>query len=276
MSNVYSLSPVGHWLLWSVLGKPVEVVVSRAAMSQFPAKFTRHSASEVNEFGGILFGRIEQNGENYRTYVEALEPLKIEHSFGNTFVLSSKDRDRLRRTLRKRHAGELTPVGWYRSHERRGLYLAARDMELYQTEFPHAGAVVLLLRQEDHTGIVGGFFIREGAEVQQHDTYLKFLVGDRMPNDDTAPAYPLDDRQFGSHYPSWVLQIVSALAGFVLMVSGYYAGRALAAYQYHHSQSEQVAPVRGERQIRGNRSRAVRRSVITFGETPTVQSAEGK
>src|ERR1043166_9671954 len=176
MNNVSLRSPLGQSLVWSVPGKPVEGVVSRAALAQLPPKFARHSSANVREFGGVLLGRIEETGDTYRTYIEALEPLRIEHRFGNMFVLSSKDRSRLDRMLRKAGTGELTPVGWYRSHERRGLYLGARDFELFQAEFPHPGAVVLLVRQEDDGRVVGGFFIREGTELQQHDTYFKFPI----------------------------------------------------------------------------------------------------
>jgi hypothetical protein len=244
MNNVSLRSPFKQPVVWSVPGKPVEVVVSRSALGQLATKAAaRNASSDVREFGGVLLGRIEQTGDIYRTYVEALEPLRIEYRFGNTFVLSSKDRGRLHRLLRKTGNAELTPVGWYRSHERRGLYLGARDLDLFQAEFPHPGAVVLLVRQEGDGRVVGGFFIREDTELQQHDTYLKFPISEPPAQTDEVPDEPLDDGQLSHRYPTWVLPVLSALAGFVLMISSYYAGREIAAYRYRQSHSRQVAPV---------------------------------
>jgi hypothetical protein len=240
MSHSSIRGPAGRSFVWSVPGKQVEIDVSQAVLAQLPPKFARDSSAEVREFGGVLLGHIEQTGETYYAHIEALQPFEIEHRFDRAFALSPKDRTRLKRLLRKRWRKDLIPIGWYRSHERLGLYMDARDFDLFQSEFPHPGAVVLLVRQDAQAGTIGGFFIREGEDVQRHTTYKQFPIVAPPPEPhDAQRKVRTPPKELGPHR-DWA---ASTLAVVLLLMSFFYVGRAFAAFRYRQTHSAQTAPI---------------------------------
>src|ERR1051325_3075409 len=88
------------------------------------------------EIGGVLFGSHDQKGVSIATS----RPMECEHAMGPTFVLSDKDKARLKAQLEEsRQDPELRSlkiVGWYHSHTRSEIFLSQLDLDIYKEFFP--------------------------------------------------------------------------------------------------------------------------------------------
>lgn len=183
--------------LWKVDGVSVSVVISRSVLSELRAGLGGQPAEA--EFGGILVGSIESHGDGFRTRVDAFEPFPIEHRYGPNYGLSNRDRNLLERRLKRlrRHG---VPVGFCRSHQRRGLYLDQRDFDLFKNDFRHPASVFLLVRSEDADGAKAAVFVWEEDDIRRHASYLEFpldgpLAGPPVEDPLTGPVEtPLTER----------------------------------------------------------------------------------
>ena len=171
-------------LLWQPEGVAVSASLSQAVIAELCARLAAGRA----EFGGILMGRVEQPAEGvYRTIIEGYEDFPLDERDDAPYVLSPSDRKRLAQRLdrlRRRRGPE--PVGFWRSHQRRGLYLDQRDFDLFRDFFDHPSAVFLLVRPEESGQARGGFFVWEEEDMRRHASYLEFPLGVAVP----APAMP--------------------------------------------------------------------------------------
>jgi protein TonB len=158
----------GPSYLWRVEGIDTSVAFSTTVLDAL-----RNKAAGANESGGILLGRIETDEDGCHTDVEAVEPFAIEYRFSTGYSMSGHDMHLLERRLKRRRRGGLAPVGLWRSHHRRGLYLDQRDFAAFQAFFQHPGALFLLMRP-DEAGARGGVFVWEDSDVRRHESYLEF------------------------------------------------------------------------------------------------------
>ena len=131
-----------------------------------------------DEIGGLLLGRIE-NPTPARPiiHIERFDPIESEHRRGPSYDLSERDKRVLARKLAwwNSHGQKenLRPVGFYRTHARRGLYLDNDDRALLENYFPELHTVVLLVRPEA-AGSVGGFFFWEDGDIHRESSYQEF------------------------------------------------------------------------------------------------------
>src|SRR5262249_38597123 len=137
------------------------------------------------EFGGILLGQSESGENGNDTYVQAFEPLVIEHRYGPSYTLSVQDRRHLERMLKRRWKG-LVPVGLVRSHSRRGLYLDQKDFDVFSSFFGSLPAVFLLIRRDEAVTAKGALFVWEDNDVRRHASHLEFPL--EPYNGPAAPA----------------------------------------------------------------------------------------
>ena len=171
-----TMSPVAEIpaYLWTVEGIGVKVAISRTLLAKLRA-YLDHAPGDA-EFGGVLMGRVTADGDGFRTQVDAFEPFPIEHRHGASYSLSSHDARLLERRLQRRHRTGLSPVGFCRSHQRRGLYLDQRDFDFFQREFRHPASIFLLVRRDDAVGAKGGVFVWEEDDMRRHASYLEFAI----------------------------------------------------------------------------------------------------
>lgn len=112
------------------------------------------------EVGGILFGEREDG----KVRILATQPIACEYSTGPSFVLSGKDRARLRNQVIQAESDEtlqgLSIVGWYVSHPRGKVALSDRDLDIFNEFFPAIWNITLVMKPVEN-GIRGGFFVRE-------------------------------------------------------------------------------------------------------------------
>ncbi len=137
----------------------------------------RGQLARAEEFGGILLGSAESGEESHRTRVEAFEPFPIEHRYGLGFSLSLRDQKRLRQRVEKLERGRRRPVGIFRTHLRRGLYLDQRDYEVFSNEFRGPSSLFLVVRADEAEGARGGLFVWDGQDLRRHASYQEFAIG---------------------------------------------------------------------------------------------------
>jgi hypothetical protein len=156
---------------WRPPDVPIGVDVSQAILGSL------HTAvvSAPQELGGILLGTSSTDGQ-FVTRVQAFEPFEIEYRYGPTFTLSGHDYKRLQQRLKRLRRGRVKPVGLYRTHQRRGLYLDQRDFDLFRAEFRHPACVFLLASPDGASGVRGGLFVWEDDDVRRHATYQEFPI----------------------------------------------------------------------------------------------------
>jgi TonB family protein len=137
------------------------------------------------EIGGILLGAVDGgDGARPTVRIERFDQMVSEHRRGSSYALTDRDKKALAKKIDWwiRHGASkgLRPVGFFRSHTRRGLYLDQDDFTLFQHYFPEPAAVFLLVRPMTGAGSVGGFFFWEEGDMHRESSYQEF------PFDDTG------------------------------------------------------------------------------------------
>jgi proteasome lid subunit RPN8/RPN11 len=140
------------------------------------------------EIGGILFGTNE--GDEVR--ILASRPMECEHARGPTFVLSDKDRDRLRTQLAESGLDSglhgLKVVGWYHSHTRSEIFLSELDLEIYREFFPEPWQVALVVRPAGLKPTRAGFFFRDRDGLIRNTASLhEFILVSPAQNGEDKP-----------------------------------------------------------------------------------------
>lgn len=152
------------------------------------------------EIGGFLLGNCDdaKAGSSRRVVqVEDFEPVPAEHLRGRAYALSPQDLRGLAKSLaRARSRRGRVPVGFFRSHLRKGLYLDEADFSLFQAQFSGPCDVFLLARPEQSGVPVAGFFYWEDELLNRRNTYVTFpldrakLMGERHTLVSAPPAAP--------------------------------------------------------------------------------------
>lgn len=139
----------------------------------------RHGGAEI---GGVLYGTKRDSVIRILEY----RPLECEYAFGPRFILSDRDRARMRELLRlpqrEPALAGLVAVGWYHSHTRSPVGLSPRDLELYTMLFPAEWQIALVVRPDANGDAEAGFFL--GADA----LFIVDVRGRRPLPDGLAPA----------------------------------------------------------------------------------------
>jgi TonB family protein len=160
---------------------PLSVHLNVAAIEDLNAAITEGLRADPGrgvEVGGILLGWVEYvPGPRPTIYVERFEAVESEHLRGSSYTLSPKDKKGLAKKLTRwsgRRKETVRPVGYFRSHTRRGLYLDNDDFSVIQTCFPEQNSVFLLVRPVAGASSVGGFFFWEDGDIRRESSYAEF------------------------------------------------------------------------------------------------------
>ncbi|MEJ7606798.1 MAG: hypothetical protein WKF37_11155 [Bryobacteraceae bacterium] len=134
----------------------------------------------VNEKGGILFGRVqESDSEEYAVSIEQAEVFDSLHRRSESYSFSGGEDAAFAKQLRKQR-GSLTPVGYFRSHTRPGLYLDEYDFQLMKIFFTHPASVALVIRPEVNSAPQAGFFVWAAGDMKRAHSYLEFALDARL------------------------------------------------------------------------------------------------
>jgi len=113
------------------------------------------------EVGGLLLGRVDR-GDRREVWVERYQRMSCQHRFGPQFVLDEGDRGALEAAAGSiLEGGELSVVGFYRSHTRAGFQLEEPDFDLVRRYFSEPSDLILLIRPESMIEISAQFFVAE-------------------------------------------------------------------------------------------------------------------
>lgn len=160
---------------WEVPQKPVLVRLplllidrlEREAVENF-----RSVSSRGSEIGGVLWGSVDP-GEPTGVAVAEFEMVECDYALGPLYRLSETDTARVERVLAQRGSG-LIPVGFFRSHTRKGLALDADDLALMEALFKEPYQIALVVRPYATKASAAGIFIREGGLIHSEASYLEF------------------------------------------------------------------------------------------------------
>ncbi|HUK17134.1 MAG TPA: energy transducer TonB [Bryobacteraceae bacterium] len=132
------------------------------------AGFRSHTGQEV---GGVLLGRTVLEGGRILIVVEEFEPVRCEHLHGPFYALRGEDAAVFEAAIAWGGTRPMrSVVGYYRSHNRNGLFLSADDLELIQCHFRGPESVFLLIKPLPNGACTGGFFFWKNSRIQSEFT----------------------------------------------------------------------------------------------------------
>ncbi len=127
-----------------------------------------HAGKEV---GGILLGRTEISEGRSVTFVDDFVPFPCSHRNGPFYDLTSAEAAAFEATLtRGCDQWEQSVVGYYRSHNRDGLFLSPGDLQLIQRHFPAPENIFLIIKTLPNRACTAGFFFWKDGRIQSEFT----------------------------------------------------------------------------------------------------------
>lgn len=238
------------------------------------------------EVGGILLGTVRSGGGRVRIVVESFEAVRCGQplyrpgpreaaEFAAAVAWGQTRRDR-------------SVVGYYRSHNRKGLYLAAEDLKLIQEHFRGPENVFLLIKTLPNRACTAGFFFWNSGRIQAEFTCSEVPLiptwdpradEDRIPSpvQESIPAVPPAGTEAvseaGDRHPSRNAPRVRYLKRHrvsVLVLTGIAAAWIVVAVRHPGSLLGKNAPVNREMAVRRTPSPASAKS-----ETPAPSTHAG-
>jgi hypothetical protein len=129
----------GGYYRWAEPNSEITVCLKTETVDRLQMDALRAVASSPRagrEVGGILLGRIDINETSVLTFVDDFVPFPCAHGNGPFYDLTAAEVAGFEATLaRGRTQWEQSVVGYYRSHNRDGLFLAPCDLQLIQRHF---------------------------------------------------------------------------------------------------------------------------------------------
>ena len=254
-------SQLENYYLWAEPDSDITVCLRLATMDRLQHAVL-HGLSSVSqagrEVGGILLGRTERVEGRTLIFVDAIEPVACEHRNGPAYVLTSRDEVAFQTALaRFRARAALSTVGYYRSHNREGLFLSADDFRLIQRHFRGPENVFLLVKTLTNSACTAGFFFWRDGELHTEFTDSEaplIPIALASPGRDKSSSNIVDDGPSGSLLPpAQELPPVMARAGsprrnllgmlwFDLLIGGFAAAVTFAALLYWEKRPAQDTP----------------------------------
>jgi hypothetical protein len=203
------------YYVWQAPGAPVSVHIHLSVIDAMLAEIMRGFGAVPKrgaEIGGLLLGSTKdgsnkdgsnkagsvQDGEGVIVRIEDFKPVPCGYTRGPSYLLSPEEReafDAACANARPESGRETYAVGYFRSHTRDGMSLAAEDLELLDRYFPASSAVALLVKPFATKAGPAGFFFREDGEFQAI-TPLEFPFRRREITGEEAPERrPLTERR---------------------------------------------------------------------------------
>ena len=188
-------APAGYWG-WEPAGKSISIQIGFEVVERMLASIIDGFGSVPKrgaEVGGLLIGK-RTAGTPVVYRIEEFVDVPCQHKFGPSYVFGPEDHESFQAALEKAGSGV---IGYYRSHTRDGLFLAAEDDELARRYFDDENQIVLLVRPSAMGVSQAGFFYRENGAFQQ-STYLEFPFRRAELETGAAPVRrPLGERMRG-------------------------------------------------------------------------------
>jgi hypothetical protein len=156
--------------LWQVRSFTVRVDLNLVDSLNQALADPRHK--QGYELGGILLGRILAPGE---VEVTDFEFVQSEHRRGAIYDLGLREQSAFaRRVASLGRRSRLKPVGFFRTHVRRGLFLDQDDFSLMTEAFSDPSQIALVIRPVEPGPANAGIFLWEDGDIDRRQTPLLF------------------------------------------------------------------------------------------------------
>jgi periplasmic protein TonB len=179
-------APASPAYTWTVPQKPVAVQIPVELMEKLEREAVenyRSLTSRGSEIGGVLFGTVTP-GNPALVEIESYESVPCEYAVGPLYRLTEPELVRLDQAVGQKRANGIEPVGFFRSHTRKGLSLDASDLAVLDSRFSGPHQIALVIRPSATKASTGGIFIRENGTVRGEASYLEFPL--RVSRDGAA------------------------------------------------------------------------------------------
>ncbi len=158
---------------WSFPGSPVKIRLSLDLVAGLSEHMIGAGAEDHAEAGGLLLGTTNLNAVE----ISGFEPFVLDRESGPRYVITEKDRPRLRESIDRWNLPEssLRVVGYFRSQRREGLCLHDEDLAVIKEFFDDPANVFLVVKPEGEDGMpTGGFFFWSDGSVFADCTFMSF------------------------------------------------------------------------------------------------------
>ncbi len=179
------------YYVWEVPGKPVTVHLNLDVVDRLLAEVMRGFGAVPKrgaEVGGLLIGHID-HGDQPIVRIEDFEAIECEYKRGPSYLFAEEDAGAFHEAWQRWQPDAMRPVyavGFFRSHTRDGLSLAAEDIELMDGYFPSPSHVALIIKPYGTKVSLAGFFLREDGDFPAA-TPLEFPFRRRELTGEEAP-----------------------------------------------------------------------------------------
>ncbi len=162
--------------IWEVPEKPISVcfpldIIDR--LEHEAVESFRSLSSRGSEVGGVLFGTVEPGSPALIT-VASYDPVVCDYSRGPLYRLSDIDLHLFSKAMETGSRNGYVPVGFYRSHTRKGLAMDPEDVALLESKFGDFNGIALLIRPFATKPSLGGIFFHENGSIRTESSWLEF------------------------------------------------------------------------------------------------------
>jgi hypothetical protein len=173
-SGVMPKSTLDRFYRWDELDIGVTVHLEPEMVDRLQADVLRGRDSSPyarNEVGGILLGHSGVENGRIQIVVEDFEMIPCQSQHGPFYVVTSSDTVTFEAALAQgSKCEERSVVGYYRSHNRNGLFLSGDDVGLIRRYFPPPAKLFLLVKTLPNRACTAGFFFWKDGEIQSEFT----------------------------------------------------------------------------------------------------------
>ena len=164
----------GSYYRWVEPNSKITVCLKLEAMDRLQVAVLRGkgvSGGAGKEVGGILLGRTEMEKGRTLIYVDEFEPVACGRRDEPFYVLGREDLARFGVALERAQVREAgSAVGYYRSHNRNGMFLAPEDVRLIHAHFSAPDNLFLLVKTLRNQACTAGFFFWKDGHLQSEFT----------------------------------------------------------------------------------------------------------
>jgi proteasome lid subunit RPN8/RPN11 len=164
VSSATSVDATPRYWRWDSPGRAVSVNVAYPAIDaihQALRELIHNAPIRGAELGGLLLGSSQSEAEALAVRIEAFEPFPSSYPRGASWLLDREGLDPFKVSLAAPR--DLTVVGFFRSHTRKGLFLSDEDLAFLEEFFPAPGNVILLVKPFTTRPSQAGVFFRENG-----------------------------------------------------------------------------------------------------------------
>ncbi len=164
----------GSYYRWAEPNSDITVCLKTEAVDRLQMDALRGVASSPRagkEVGGILLGRTEINEGCALTFIDDFAPFPCAYRNGPFYDLTGAEAAGFEAALaRGRTHWQHSVVGYYRSHNRDGLFLSPGDLQLIQRHFRAPDNVFLIIKTLPNGACTAGFFFWKDGRIQSEFT----------------------------------------------------------------------------------------------------------